>query len=178
MHRKLTSEREWRHQRCLHLLPRHHKSSLPSPHLGSSQSRLTPWQTDFKTFQAPETKVRRRFTDFVFLYNTLYREYPAVAVPPLPDKHNIAYVRGDRFSTEFTQRRAHSLNRLLKRIALHPELRRSSILLQVAIIETILREPQSNLAVSRISRMARHNESPSLKRRLFIRCWRCSRRLR
>ncbi|KAE9976260.1 hypothetical protein EG327_008188 [Venturia inaequalis] len=93
-------------------------------------SFLVTTKTDFKTFQAPETKVRRRFTDFVFLYNTLYREYPAVAVPPLPDKHNMSYVRGDRFSPEFTQRRAHSLNRLLKRIALHPELRRSSILLQ------------------------------------------------
>jgi hypothetical protein len=128
VYRELTSEREWRHQRCLHFVPCHNKSSQNLT--GSSRSVLTPWQTDFKTFQAPETKVRRRFTDFVFLYNTLYREYPAVAVPPLPDKHNMAYVRGDRFSTEFTQRRAHSLNRLLKRIALHPELRRSSILLQ------------------------------------------------
>src|ERR1700712_5772899 len=137
-----------------------------------------PWQTDFKTFQAPETKVRRRFTDFVFLYNTLYREYPAVAVPPLPDKHNMAYVRGDRFSAEFTQRRAHSLNRLLKRIALHPELRRSSILLQVTIFVTTWANHHLTSTVPRKPRMARHNESPSLKRSLCVRSRRRSRRLR
>ena len=34
------------------------------------------------------------------------------------------YVRGDRFGSDFTQRRAHSLNRFLKRLTLHPVLRR------------------------------------------------------
>ena len=79
----------------------------------------------------PETSVRRRYNDFVFLFNTLYNEYPAVAVPPLPDKHNISYARGAGLSHDFMMRRAHSLHRFLKRIALHPELRRSSILLTV-----------------------------------------------
>jgi len=82
------------------------------------------------TSQRPETQVRRRFTDFVYLYSTLCTEYPAVAVPPLPEKHNMAYVRGDRFGPEFTGRRMWALHRFLKRITLHPELRRSSILLQ------------------------------------------------
>ena len=35
------------------------------------------------------------------------------------------YVRGDRFGQDFTQRRAHSLERFLKRMALHPVLRRA-----------------------------------------------------
>lgn len=78
--------------------------------------------------------MRRRYTDFVFLFQTLSKEYPAVAVPPLPDKHNISYVRGAGLSNDFMMRRAHSLHRFLKRIALHPELRRSSILLQVRIL--------------------------------------------
>ena len=39
------------------------------------------------------------------------------------------YVRGDRFGPDFTQRRAHSLNRFLMRLALHPELRRASLLM-------------------------------------------------
>ena len=39
------------------------------------------------------------------------------------------YVRGDRFGPDFTNRRAHSLNRFLKRLSLHPVLRRSSILI-------------------------------------------------
>lgn len=50
-------------------------------------------------------------------------------MPPLPEKNNMAYVRGDRFSTEFTQRRAWSLHRFIKRLAMHPVLRRAVILL-------------------------------------------------
>jgi sorting nexin-4 len=38
------------------------------------------------------------------------------------------YVRGDRFGTDFTSRRAHSLQRFLARLALHPELRKAPIL--------------------------------------------------
>ena len=41
----------------------------------------------------------------------------------------MAYVRGDRFSTEFTQRRAWSLHRFIKRCTMHPVLRRAPILL-------------------------------------------------
>ena len=52
-----------------------------------------------------------------------------MAVPPLPDKHKMEYVRGDRFGADFTQRRAHSLQRFIKRIALHPVLRRNTTFL-------------------------------------------------
>ena len=85
-------------------------------------------QTDFKSFQKPTCKVRRRFTDFVFLFKNLSKEYPASAVPPLPDKHKMEYVRGDRFGPDFTNRRANSLGRYLKRLALHPVFRRSTLL--------------------------------------------------
>lgn len=91
-------------------------------------SYLVTTDTDFKSFQSSHSTVRRRFTDFVFLYNTLSKEYPQCAVPPLPDKHNMSYVRGDRFASEFTSRRAHSLGRFLKRLTLHPVLRRATIL--------------------------------------------------
>ncbi|KAF2674922.1 Phox-like protein [Microthyrium microscopicum] len=94
-------------------------------------SYLVTTKTNFKTFQKPSTTVRRRFTDFLFLSTTLSREYPAVAVPPLPEKHNTAYLRGGaRFTSDFTERRARSLHRFLRRIALHPELRRAAVLLQ------------------------------------------------
>ncbi|KAI9813126.1 MAG: intercellular trafficking and secretion [Pycnora praestabilis] len=91
-------------------------------------SYLVTSHTNFKSFQKPDFTVRRRFTDFVFLYKTLSKEYPACAVPPLPDKHKMEYVRGDRFGPDFTQRRAHSLHRFLKRLTLHPILRRSTLL--------------------------------------------------
>lgn len=38
------------------------------------------------------------------------------------------YVRGDRFGPDFTNRRAHSLQRFLARLSLHPVLRRADIL--------------------------------------------------
>jgi sorting nexin-4 len=41
----------------------------------------------------------------------------------------MAYVRGDRFSNDFTQRRAWSLHRFIKRCTLHPVLRRAPIFL-------------------------------------------------
>ncbi|EGD91294.1 sorting nexin-4 [Trichophyton rubrum D6] len=91
-------------------------------------SYLVSTHTNFKSFQKTDFSVRRRFTDFYFLYNTLFREYPACAIPPLPDKHKMEYVRGDRFGPEFTQRRAWSLHRFIKRITLHPVLRRAPIL--------------------------------------------------
>jgi sorting nexin-4 len=70
----------------------------------------------------------------VFLYKQLSREYPQCAVPPLPDKHKMEYVRGDRFGPDFTQRRAHSLHRFLKRMALHPVLRRATLF--ITFLET------------------------------------------
>ena len=88
-----------------------------------------PVQTDYKTFAKEDFSVRRRFTDFVFLRQSLHKDFPATAVPPLPEKNSMAYVRGDRFSTDFTQRRAWSLHRFIKRCTFHPVLRRAPILL-------------------------------------------------
>lgn len=85
--------------------------------------------SDFSSFMKSDFSVRRRFTDFVFLRNALYKEYQAAAVPPLPEKNSMAYVRGDRFSNDFTHRRAWSLHRFIKRITQHPILRRSTIFL-------------------------------------------------
>ncbi|KAF6832462.1 vacuolar targeting protein [Colletotrichum plurivorum] len=91
-------------------------------------SYLITTNTTFPTFQRPQVVVRRRFTDFVFLYKALSRDYPTAAVPPLPDKQRMEYVSGNRFGPDFTNRRAHSLQRFLSRISLHPVLRRADIL--------------------------------------------------
>ncbi|KAI9497540.1 hypothetical protein BDB00DRAFT_805002 [Zychaea mexicana] len=72
-----------------------------------------------------KSSFRRRFQDFVWLYNVLYTHYPACFVPPLPDKHRMEYVKGDRFGSDFVERRRISLQRFLQRIARHPILRRS-----------------------------------------------------
>lgn len=64
----------------------------------------------------------------MFLWKQLSKEYPASVIPPLPDKQRMEYVRGDRFGSDFTSRRAHSLQRFLSRLSLHPRLRRAPIL--------------------------------------------------
>ncbi|KAH6959289.1 hypothetical protein HG530_009419 [Fusarium avenaceum] len=101
-------------------------------------SYLITTHSTFSSFARSTTTVRRRFTDFVFLYKQLTREYPAAAVPPLPDKQRMEYVRGDRFGSDFTVRRAHSLQRFLIRLSLHPTLRRAPIL------HTFLESPDWN----------------------------------
>ncbi|PKS09859.1 hypothetical protein jhhlp_004482 [Lomentospora prolificans] len=101
-------------------------------------SYLITTQSTFPSFQKPITTVRRRFTDFVFLYKSLSKDFVACAVPPIPDKQRMEYVRGDRFGSDFTARRGHSLQRFLTRLTLHPVLRRSSIL------HTFLESPEWN----------------------------------
>ncbi|KAI3537433.1 PX domain-containing protein [Colletotrichum paranaense] len=91
-------------------------------------SYLITTNTTFPSFQRSHTTARRRFTDFVFLYKALSRDYPTAAVPPLPDKQRMEYVSGNRFGPDFTNRRAHSLQRFLNRLSLHPVLRRADIL--------------------------------------------------
>lgn len=92
-------------------------------------SYLITTESNSPTFQSPLFRVRRRFSDFFFLFQMLYLEYPAVAVPPLPDKSRMEYIKGDRFGPEFTLKRAASLNRFLDRISHHPILKKTSIYL-------------------------------------------------
>ncbi|OAA63756.1 vacuolar targeting protein [Niveomyces insectorum RCEF 264] len=91
-------------------------------------SYLITTNSTFPTFQKPTVSVRRRFTDFLYLYNSLFKDYPACAVPPIPDKQRMVRVTGDRFGPDFTNRRAYSLQRFLTRCALHPVLRRAPLL--------------------------------------------------
>ncbi|KAK9472379.1 uncharacterized protein V1510DRAFT_417332 [Dipodascopsis tothii] len=91
-------------------------------------SYLVTTESDFPSFQQRVFRVRRRFSDFVYLYNTIVRDHPACAVPPLPDKQRLEYLTGGRFGSEFTSRRASSLGRFLARLANHPILRRAQTL--------------------------------------------------
>ncbi|KAK9479280.1 hypothetical protein V1514DRAFT_367100 [Lipomyces japonicus] len=92
-------------------------------------SYLITTESDFPAFQSPEFRVRRRFSDFVYLYNCIVRDHPACAVPPLPDKQRLEYITGDRFGSEFTSRRTSSLHRFLQRLSNHPILRRAPVLI-------------------------------------------------
>ncbi|KAF9431529.1 intercellular trafficking and secretion [Entomortierella beljakovae] len=85
-------------------------------------------KTTMKGFSAPTISVRRRFQDFAWLHSVISKDYPAAVIPPLPDKHRLRYVRGDRFNPEFIEKRRASLDRFLKKIAAHPALQRSESL--------------------------------------------------
>ncbi|ORY07227.1 lipid binding protein [Basidiobolus meristosporus CBS 931.73] len=91
-------------------------------------SYLVTTETELSTFPKPNIQVRRRFQEFVWLYNTLVYEYPACIIPPLPEKHRMEYLKGDRFGQEFVEKRKDSLERFLQRIARHPTLQKSECL--------------------------------------------------
>ncbi|KAI8328053.1 hypothetical protein BC941DRAFT_445716 [Chlamydoabsidia padenii] len=82
--------------------------------------------TKVETFKSSQPKpVRRRFQDFVWLYNSLCLELPACTIPYLPKKHRLKYVKGDRFDKDFIERRRLGLQWFLNRIARHPLLQAS-----------------------------------------------------
>ncbi|KAI0375164.1 lipid binding protein [Pilatotrama ljubarskyi] len=91
-------------------------------------SYLVSAKTNLPIFSSPNPSARRRFQDFVFLRTHLAKDFPACVVPPLPDKHRLEYVTGDRFSPEFMERRRLDLHRFLQRLARHPTLQRSTLL--------------------------------------------------
>ncbi|KAJ8655823.1 hypothetical protein O0I10_008487 [Lichtheimia ornata] len=93
---------------------------------GSFISYLITTETNIETFASKRSRsVRRRYQDFVWLHESLSLENPACIVPPLPEKHRLSYINGDRFSDAFLERRRLGLQWFLDRIACHPSLQRS-----------------------------------------------------
>ncbi|KAG6817754.1 hypothetical protein H0H87_004545 [Tephrocybe sp. NHM501043] len=90
-------------------------------------SYLVQAKSNLPIFSTPNPSARRRFQDFVFLRDNLVRDFPACVVPPLPDKHRLEYITGDRFSPEFMERRRLDLHRFLQRVSRHPTLQRSTL---------------------------------------------------
>ncbi|CAE7232139.1 unnamed protein product [Rhizoctonia solani] len=91
-------------------------------------SYLVEARTNLPTFTQSNPSARRRFQDFVFLREHLARDFPACVVPPLPDKHRLEYLTGDRFGPEFVEKRRFDLHRFLERLARHPTLQRSTLI--------------------------------------------------
>ncbi|KAK1927519.1 hypothetical protein DB88DRAFT_478298 [Papiliotrema laurentii] len=84
-------------------------------------------QTNLPSFQNQPEVVRRRFQDFSFLREHLVKNFPACVVPPIPDKHRMEYIKGDRFSPDFVEKRRYELQKFADRIARHPTLQRSKL---------------------------------------------------
>ncbi|PKS11037.1 hypothetical protein jhhlp_002797 [Lomentospora prolificans] len=74
-------------------------------------------KTTSKGYKEPEFEVKRRYRDFLWLYNTLHGNCPGVVVPPPPEKQAVG-----RFESNFVESRRQALERMLNKIASHPML--------------------------------------------------------
>ncbi|KAI1774417.1 Vps5-domain-containing protein [Hypoxylon cercidicola] len=74
-------------------------------------------KTTSKGYKQPEFEVKRRYRDFLWLYNTMHGNNPGVVVPPPPEKQAL-----NRFETNFVESRRAALEKMLNKIAAHPTL--------------------------------------------------------
>ncbi|GME94811.1 hypothetical protein B5S29_g2471 [[Candida] boidinii] len=90
-------------------------------------SYLIRTKTNNPKFKSKFFQVRRRYSDFNFLFECLSNDFPAVIIPPLPNKQRLEYIKGGRFTEEFTNKRAISLNNFLSRLCEHPILSKTHL---------------------------------------------------
>ncbi|EJT71592.1 hypothetical protein GGTG_10847 [Gaeumannomyces tritici R3-111a-1] len=74
-------------------------------------------KTSSKGYRQPEFEVKRRYRDFLWLYNTLHGNNPGVVVPPPPEKQAVG-----RFESNFVESRRQALEKMLNKTAAHPTL--------------------------------------------------------
>ncbi|MCQ2820530.1 MAG: hypothetical protein MJ252_24970 [archaeon] len=76
------------------------------------------------------TKVRKRYSDFEWLRETLQKIYLGSVIPPMPKKNY-----GDRFNETFISKRMRGLERFMNGIAVDPLMRDSEVLCDFLTIE-------------------------------------------
>ncbi|THH07322.1 hypothetical protein EW145_g3462 [Phellinidium pouzarii] len=74
-------------------------------------------KTNLASFEKPSFSVLRRYSDFLWLYETLSMNNPGVFVPPVPEKNSFG-----RFDSQFVQQRRLALEKCVQKIANHPVL--------------------------------------------------------
>lgn len=83
-------------------------------------------KTTLSEFKKNDFSVERRFSDFIWLHETLQQEHRGVVIPPAPEKETLLIQ--DRFSTDFIESRRKELERFLKHVVSHPALNNSKTL--------------------------------------------------
>lgn len=68
-------------------------------------------------FEKSAFSVLRRYSDFLWLYETLSINNPGVVVPPVPEKNPFG-----RFNDHFVRQRRFALEKCIQKIANHPVL--------------------------------------------------------
>ena len=74
-------------------------------------------QTTSPLFQKSSFSVLRRYSDFLWLYETLSLNNPGVVVPPVPEKNPFG-----RFDDQFVKQRRQALEKCIQKTANHPVL--------------------------------------------------------
>ncbi|XP_044721178.1 PX domain-containing protein [Hirsutella rhossiliensis] len=74
-------------------------------------------KTTSRAYKQPEFEVKRRYRDFLWLYNTLHGNNPGYVVPPPPEKQAVG-----RFNSNFVEGRRAALEKMLNKTAAHPTL--------------------------------------------------------
>ncbi|KAK0392060.1 hypothetical protein NLU13_1558 [Sarocladium strictum] len=74
-------------------------------------------KTTSKAYKQPEFEVKRRYRDFLWLYNTLHANNPGYVIPPPPEKQTMG-----RFDSNFVESRRAALEKMLNKTASHPTL--------------------------------------------------------
>ncbi|KAF9266929.1 Vps5-domain-containing protein [Marasmius fiardii PR-910] len=74
-------------------------------------------RTTSPLFQKSAFSVLRRYSDFLWLYETLSNNNPGVVVPPVPEKNSFG-----RFDDQFVKQRRFALEKCIQKIANHPVL--------------------------------------------------------
>lgn len=74
-------------------------------------------RTTSSRFQKSAFSVLRRYSDFLWLYETLSANNPGVVVPPVPEKNTFG-----RFDDQFVRQRRFALEKCIQKIANHPVL--------------------------------------------------------
>eukprot|EP00271_Cylindrocystis_brebissonii_P008877 TRINITY_DN23402_c0_g1_i1.p1 TRINITY_DN23402_c0_g1~~TRINITY_DN23402_c0_g1_i1.p1 ORF type:complete len:420 (+),score=73.84 TRINITY_DN23402_c0_g1_i1:294-1553(+) len=81
------------------------------------------YKTTLPQYTYDEAFVIRRFSDFAFLHERLSERNKGFIIPPLPEKN---VVEKFRFSADFIEARRRALEKLMNRLAEHPQLRFSA----------------------------------------------------
>lgn len=79
------------------------------------------FQTSSPLYSKSSFSVLRRYSDFLWLYETLSANNPGVVVPPVPEKSPF-----NRFDASFVQQRRLALEKCIQKIANHPVLQRDA----------------------------------------------------
>ncbi|EQL00768.1 hypothetical protein G6O67_005085 [Ophiocordyceps sinensis] len=74
-------------------------------------------KTTSRAYKQQEFEVKRRYRDFLWLYNTLHGNNPGYVVPPPPEKQAVG-----RFNSNFVEGRRAALEKMLNKTATHPTL--------------------------------------------------------